>query len=1120
MALKVRLPNGRYIKVETDDPNIAKQEAIAYYNKGNKGFVDATTEQLGAQFDKKFDYETGVDATWLRTKLAAMETPAGKEKVLENAVGSKGFTRDSSGSLALTPEGLRTLGIVPKDDKYVVIDESGFSLNDFADFAGLVGPIAGSIAGSIITRGKIKPKVKNIKTINLLDLGKISLGTGAGAAGGKTTEEAFEYMLGLQDNTPDELAELAAQEFAIGAGAEFGLGVAGKLLKHTFGNRVLARAKEEPEVGRKLLLEASAASKGVYDPVTGKTYKGAVALAALESPIIGRLQPIIETIGDYKGRTDALSNLLFTDLKNLYRSTNDLSQNYNATFEDLQKLGFADATGDVAAGRAIKEKLQNSYNQSLKQSEKAIADINNSVNKIIGNFDAFKDPATTEAGAAIRSFTEQAYASWKKTSDELYEPLKFKFATKLTPEQLAKDLNISVKQVNLLPESALIQPIRFIDSTPIQAFARQLRDLKIVKGLTDDDELVKDLAYLTRLGGDSKAISLDELLKVREELAGKLRITPEGKARFADLNDKERSELLEVINNVLKDLENGGSLVEALTASNVKARILKEAKDAFQTDDARMQYIAQEMAEAEAKGIINPTEVNQYLKLTRLANDFYSKGLNAFDRGVTKKIFNDAEAGGWNIDKILTNILKKNNGEELKRFLDTLDASTAGLRKARIEGTKIVARAKAPERLPLEIGKEGRKLLKDLDLKIDDPNFILKDQAIRTLQKEFIRDITQTVADPTKPINFTKIANSIESYGTTGDVLFGGAAKKKALIQTLKDADLLANTGTVKEFEDLVTKSVDAEDLVASLKNKVSATEEISNIEKLDVFTKIQKGTIDPEEITAAIFKPANSDEVARVKNLLGEDSDLYKQFQLSAMRKILDNVVNPGEDAITKLFNEGAFARALDAYGDATLKETFGEEQFRLLAKARDRFRFIVGGERKAGGGDLFTTGFIFSFIFKPLQAVRVFTPIQALAFFMARPTFVRWLAGEISDKAMLKEAPSLLDYASRTLGVPLAPVLKPTLGVGLPRAFIQEGEEASSRMLGDPSAEAPLSEAFPELRQERQEQQQKRQQATLDLPDLLPPLPATMQGSRGPVPASLISDPITRDLANLLRQ
>ncbi len=50
---------------------------------------------------------------------------------------------------------------------------------------------------------------------------------------------------------------------------------------------------------------------------------------------------ILETIADYKGRTDALSNMLFTDLKNLYRSTNDLSEKFNMSFEDLQKIGFA-----------------------------------------------------------------------------------------------------------------------------------------------------------------------------------------------------------------------------------------------------------------------------------------------------------------------------------------------------------------------------------------------------------------------------------------------------------------------------------------------------------------------------------------------------------------------------------------------------------------------------------------------------------------------------------------------------------------------------------------------------------------------------------------------------------
>jgi len=56
----------------------------------------------------------------------------------------------------------------------------------------------------------------------------------------------------------------------------------------------------------------------------------------------------------------------------------------------------------------------------------------------------------------------------------------------------------------------------------------------------------------------------------------------------------------------------------------------------------------------------------------------------------------------------------------------------------------------------------------------------------------------------------------------------------------------------------------------------------------------------------------------------------------------------------------KGGFAKALDSYGDATLKETFGEEQFKLLSKARDRLRFTLGGE--GTGGNLFTTGFIFN--------------------------------------------------------------------------------------------------------------------------------------------------------------
>ena len=52
MAIKVRLPNARYIKVDTDDPEYAKERAIQYVKDGKNGFVDQTTRRLAIQFDK------------------------------------------------------------------------------------------------------------------------------------------------------------------------------------------------------------------------------------------------------------------------------------------------------------------------------------------------------------------------------------------------------------------------------------------------------------------------------------------------------------------------------------------------------------------------------------------------------------------------------------------------------------------------------------------------------------------------------------------------------------------------------------------------------------------------------------------------------------------------------------------------------------------------------------------------------------------------------------------------------------------------------------------------------------------------------------------------------------
>jgi len=92
MAIKVRLPNGRYIKVDTEDQEYAKNRAVEYYNSGETGFVDGTTQNMASESDKNnFDSESGVNAPWLRMKLGAMETQGGKEKVLQEAVGRRWF---------------------------------------------------------------------------------------------------------------------------------------------------------------------------------------------------------------------------------------------------------------------------------------------------------------------------------------------------------------------------------------------------------------------------------------------------------------------------------------------------------------------------------------------------------------------------------------------------------------------------------------------------------------------------------------------------------------------------------------------------------------------------------------------------------------------------------------------------------------------------------------------------------------------------------------------------------------------------------------------------------------------------------------------------------------------
>ena len=1124
MAIKVRLPNGRYIKVNTDDSEYAKARAIDYYkNENGKGFIDETTKDLAINFDKTgFDYETGVNAPWLRTKLGAAENLIEKETVLEEAVGGEGFTRNSRGDLALTPKGLEKLGINPTSNKNVVIDSNRmFELGDFADFAGIVGPVVGSIAGSIFTRGKLKPQFPGLKHISLKQLGVISAGTGAGAALGKSAEEATEYVAGLQKNTPGELAELFAKEAAIGATGEALFGLAGKAIKYTFGQKALSRQA----LGAEDLKQAAAITRGIVDSKTGKTYRGAVALSALDSPLSGLLQGITEEVSKYKGRRVGLRSTLITDTNNLVRSTNDLASSFDQTIEDTIKVGYGDSAADLAAGKNIAGRITSSFDNAEFKLDQANNNLKKVGDDILRDFDAFKDPATTQAGSDIRELTHDAYFAWDASQRQMYESIGKFFEI---PRNFSEGLEASA----VTKKSGLGRQAEFIDVSPLREYVDIIVDNSIdASGKIDPVKAGPQLqAYQDLLNRTTKNLSLKELIELRSDLASANRITDVGQPGFASLESAQRSNMLIIIDETLTSLQKGDSFAyESL--QNFFTKNLDESKDAIdniipgqikelqdlsganlgqlaspvesegrvaalklldmqtsafkakvktltdeldplikELDQAELNEAKQEFSNILAK--INPIKTNldnlandsdfisplqgvkqlerdaayhakvvddienkafknnkidskkikAQMKSIKIANKFYSSGMQSFEQATLKSIMDDALAGGHNTDKILTNvILKNNNGEEVKRFLDSLDVDTSSFQKQRykkiIDGKEVstgrVDRSKAPVRESLGFTNQERKILKDADIKVNELTFQNADEVQGILQREFIRHIVKTTQKNGNVTNYRQIANVIEGYGTTGDVLFG-STKKSELLKSLRQADDLINIEDISEIKGILNNTSNVDHFIDDLNAKFTAQAKIAEISKLEIFNKIKNGSMDSENIVNAIFKAGNSEDIIKVKELLGPESIEFKEFQVAAMRKMLSDYVKPGDDVIEKLFDDGKFYDAVmspNGYGQPVLKETFGDEQYMLLKEAAKRAKFAVGGERAAGGGGLFTQGFMFKVLSAPTQMMGKFSGLRFLAFALGSKRFLRWLTGDIANQQIIKEMPEILE-------------------------------------------------------------------------------------------------------------
>jgi hypothetical protein len=279
-----------------------------------KSFTELSESTTGKD-SENFDYITGAKGG-IRAALSFMETPQEKENLLTQKVGESGFTKDSKGRLALTPEGQAKLGYEPIE-KNLVIEEEGFRLGrDLADVAGLAPETIGSIIGGIIGAPTL--------------IGG-AVGAGVGAAGGQLLEEGIENLLGLQKQTGTEVAKQAAIEGALAGTidlATMGTFKAGRALIQGAGKGASAVARAAGQGERQLGQAQAEQALRIMNEGGMPSYEAAGMPAA-----VSRASQIAEAISGKEKR--AVQNVVFAlDKKKKL----------------LQEAGIMDESGQIVAG--------------------------------------------------------------------------------------------------------------------------------------------------------------------------------------------------------------------------------------------------------------------------------------------------------------------------------------------------------------------------------------------------------------------------------------------------------------------------------------------------------------------------------------------------------------------------------------------------------------------------------------------------------------------------------------------------------------------------------------------------------------------------------------------------
>ena len=994
----------------------------------------------------------------IMARVRATTDPYTQEGVAQNIVGDSGFIRNTKGQLALTPDGLRLLGLPVKTrtlqdgtviEQNTIIDENDFNMmtGDAADMSGIAGPVLTTIAAFL-------PQVKLVKGITALLGGRARLArtfvAGGASAAGKAGEEYFDAIEGFQLQDADEIEDMLKGEFIIGSVGQGVFGeIPGAIFKAAFGktaplenqrigfvaSRNLSWAdvkKLDEQAGKPLTNDQilKAAKQGKVRKFDYKMSKGFLpSRGVFGQKLPANYQAIVEQVLGNERRRKPNTLYLRAALNDILSNIKDEKEALNQSLSASSKQGLdAQVNAALQNLRLQEQKVTDSLRKLLDDVGEDILEVgdygNIPANKVFG--EELKDTVAKAQGAAMESSGELYHAVDKKL-------INFRFYKTDADGNFVKDAD-----GNLVPEDTKLtinrrgEPEAALDAdgNPILRTELEQNKARVVNRVINDVVLkhLQRARRMVELDKPKKKGTMQQLTDPAADVPNNIRLQLERNLDQAIELAKNGQYDLRMIRNDANYLKR---FLHEIAKESDERKLVKNVmrvyddygigKKGTKNTNSILTELGEDLEEevltalGNARLRLNKTErdlLQQSMKDLRDANKHHAERMQPFDNKIMNGLVIKAGKGVINADEVYSKALISGTKEDLDNIFQ-------GLRDydEYIKTDKYYQKTDA----------DGNII----------PNYYETKLKADLKNRLFADALYEATKDELTDVNFTQFAREILKFEKLHgkekfDALFTDPVSRIStggqVRATLNQLNQIGFNPKPKELRNIINditarnaaRGLNPSDqgkiFTEQLKRLADATEKRMKFEKTRAIADLPEKTI--EETVNTIFRPGSATVINSLKETV--DDAVFNDIQKASMQKLLAKSIDMnGEGNITDLFKAQNLKTSLDSFGDETLDAMFGAETRRGLRAFQQQIDVLTGGEPGRGGaaGGLIAAGLSAAIVFAPLANIPTVAALIIARELITFPPFVRLMSR--SDQGSIGQALQIFNTTLRQFGL-----------------------------------------------------------------------------------------------------